>query len=206
MAGRLVTVAPQPDEEQVGDVDHAVGIHIGFEVGTNGSHLIADSGDVCGVDDAVNRQEREAPGHVLYYRTQADHRRADAHTGAKSGDSAAIAARPLDDPPMGPFGYSMIATEDGEPLDVEDFAFYDDCEECHERQWEELEGSMHVISHTDPLYRNTAKLALLEAGEEIYAYCSGCHAPQGVTTGLIPGETCSPPTSQPDFFVVFDTS
>jgi hypothetical protein len=45
---------------------------------------------------------------------------------------------------------------------------------------------MHVISHTDPLYRSTAELAREEAGEEIYTYCSGCHAPQGVTTGLIP--------------------
>ena len=115
--------------------------------------------------------------------------RADAHTGAEAGDSAALAggaAGMLDNPPMGPFGYSMIASEDGAPLDVEDFASYEDCEECHERQWEELEGSMHVIAHTDPIYRSTAELALLEAGEEIYAYCSGCHAPQGVTTGLIP--------------------
>jgi hypothetical protein len=115
--------------------------------------------------------------------------RADAHTGAKAGDSAAIAggaAGPLDDPPTGPFGYSLISSDDGAPLDTWDFAPYEDCEECHERQWEELGGSMHEISHTDPLYRNTAKLALLEAGEEIYAYCSGCHAPQGVTTGLIP--------------------
>jgi hypothetical protein len=50
-----------------------------------------------------------------------------------------------------------------------------------------MEGSMHVIAHTDPLYRSTAELALLEAGEEIYTYCSGCHAPQGVVTGMIPG-------------------
>ena len=116
--------------------------------------------------------------------------RPDAHTRAEAGDSAAMAggaAAPLAHPPMGPFGYSMITSEDGAPLDTEDFAPYEDCEECHERQWEELEGSMHVISHTDPIYRSTAELALLEAGEEIYAYCSGCHAPQGVTTGLIPG-------------------
>ena len=113
-----------------------------------------------------------------------------ADTGAEAGDFAAMAggaAGLLENPPMGPFGYSLVASQDGALLDVEDFAPYEECEECHERQWEELEGSMHVIAHTDPLYRSTAELALLEAGEEIYAYCSGCHAPQGVTTGLIPG-------------------
>jgi hypothetical protein len=120
----------------------------------------------------------------------ADPDRGAVRTGAESSDSAAIKGRvaePLESPPMGPFGYSMIASEDGAPLDAGDFAFYDDCAECHERQSEELEGSMHVISHTDPIYRRTAELARLEAGEEIYAYCSGCHAPQGVTAGLIPG-------------------
>ncbi len=76
-------------------------------------------------------------------------------------------------PPRGPFGYSLVAAEGGAQLDVGDFAPYEECGDCHERQWEELEGSMHVISHTDPLYRSTAELAREEAGEEIYTYCSG---------------------------------
>jgi hypothetical protein len=97
---------------------------------------------------------------------------------------------------MGPFGYSLVSSEDGEPLDVESFALYEECGDCHERQWEELEGSMHMIAHTDALYRATAELALLEAGEEIYTYCAGCHSPQGVTTGLIPG---TPEAELPEF-------
>jgi hypothetical protein len=96
-------------------------------------------------------------------------------------------AKPLENPPQGPFGYSLVASETGATLEVDDFAPYDDCADCHERQWEEMAGSMHMIAHTDPLYRNTAELARQEAGEEIYAYCSGCHSPQGVTSGLIPG-------------------
>jgi hypothetical protein len=96
-------------------------------------------------------------------------------------------AKQLENPPRGPFGYSLVASETGAPLEVEDFASYDDCADCHERQWEEMQGSIHMIAHTDPLYRNTAELARREAGEEIYTYCSGCHSPQGVTTGLIPG-------------------
>ncbi len=110
------------------------------------------------------------------------------HTGEESAAVPAKGgvAKRLENPPRGAFGYSLVASETGAPLDVEDFAPYDDCADCHERQWEEMEGSIHTIAHTDPLYRNTAELARKEAGEEIYAYCSGCHSPQGVTTGLIP--------------------
>ena len=93
---------------------------------------------------------------------------------------------PLDDPPRGPFGYSMVASEDGGTLDIEGFISYEECESCHERQWRELGGSMHTLAHTDPLYRAAADLARAEAGDEVYAYCAGCHSPQGVVTGLIP--------------------
>jgi hypothetical protein len=93
----------------------------------------------------------------------------------------------LENPPKRTFGYSLIATEDGEPLEEGSFESVEECSSCHERQGEEVEGSIHQIAHTDPLYRATAELARAEAGEEIYAYCSGCHSPQGVTMGLIPG-------------------
>jgi len=104
-------------------------------------------------------------------------------------------AKRLEDPPRGPFGYSLVATQTGAPLEVDDFAPFGDCADCHERQWEEMEGSIHTIAHTDPLYRSTAELARRQAGEEIYTYCSGCHAPQGVTTGLIPS---TPEAELPD--------
>jgi hypothetical protein len=108
---------------------------------------------------------------------------------AEESASAKRATGPVEmpeTPPRGPFGFSLIATESGAQLHISDFAPYEECADCHERQWQELEGSMHTLSHTDPLYRSTAELAREEAGEEIYTYCSGCHAPQGVTTGLIP--------------------
>ena len=84
-------------------------------------------------------------------------------------------AEPLANPPVGAFGYSMLASEDGERLEIDDFLSYQECADCHERQWEELQGSMHSVAHTDPIYRATAELARAEAGQEIYAYCSGCH-------------------------------
>ena len=80
----------------------------------------------------------------------------------------------------------MIDTESGKPLNIDQFADNDSCDACHERQVAELAGSMHSIAHTDPLYRATAELARTEAGPEVYTYCSGCHSPQGVTSGLIP--------------------
>jgi hypothetical protein len=104
-------------------------------------------------------------------------------------------AQPLASPPRGPFGYSLVASEGSEPLDIEGFISYEECASCHERQWEELEGSMHTLAHTDPLYRAAAELARAEAGEVVYTYCSGCHSPQGVVTGLIPG---TPDADLPD--------
>jgi hypothetical protein len=86
----------------------------------------------------------------------------------------------------GPFGLSMISTSDRKPLAEGAFTENDECGGCHERILKELSGSMHAIAHTDPLYRATAELARKEAGQEVYAYCSGCHSPQGVTMGLIP--------------------
>jgi hypothetical protein len=142
--------------------------------------LILAAGLILGCTHPSEPQTRDAVGEDA----------AAAYGGTGATDSPVITggvAELPENPPRGPFGYSLIAAEGGAQLGIGDFAPYEECGDCHERQWEELQGSMHVISHTDPLYRSTAELAREEAGEEIYAYCSGCHAPQGVTTGLIPG-------------------
>jgi hypothetical protein len=96
-------------------------------------------------------------------------------------------ARPdLDAPPRGPFGLSLVASADAEPVDIEAFVTNDTCGFCHERQYEEMHGSMHSVAHRDSLYRATAEMARREAGPEVYALCSGCHTPQGVASGLVP--------------------
>ncbi len=92
----------------------------------------------------------------------------------------------LDATPRGPFGLSMVASTDGRPVDIEAFVTNDTCGYCHERQYEEMQGSMHSIAHRDGLYRAAAEMALREAGPEVYALCSGCHTPQGVASGLVP--------------------
>ena len=89
-------------------------------------------------------------------------------------------------PPEGKFGYGLIATPGGGPLDAGDFLTNETCAVCHERQARELGGSMHSASHEDPLYRRFAEATRREAGPKVYAYCSACHAPVGVAAGLIP--------------------
>ena len=88
--------------------------------------------------------------------------------------------------PLGPFGLSQINTRDGKRASIDDFYLSQDCSLCHPRQWTELRGSMHDVAHEDSLYRHFAELAREEAGEEVYTYCSSCHSPAGVATGLIP--------------------
>ena len=92
------------------------------------------------------------------------------------------------EPPTGPFGLSMIRTPDRAPADIDLFQAAETCGVCHPRQLEELKGSMHLASHTDPLYRAMAELARKEAGPKMYAFCSGCHSAAGVLTRLIPAK------------------
>ncbi len=79
-----------------------------------------------------------------------------------------------------------MSTADGKPADIKRFALNTDCAECHPRQWREMKGSLHSVAHRDTLYRRTAELARKEAGEAVYAYCAGCHTPQGVASRLVP--------------------
>jgi hypothetical protein len=91
-------------------------------------------------------------------------------------------------PPTGQFGLSMIRTADKAAADIDLFQSRETCGVCHPRQVEELSGSMHSASHTDPLYRALAETARKEAGPKVYAFCAGCHSPAGVVTGLIPAK------------------
>jgi hypothetical protein len=93
---------------------------------------------------------------------------------------------PVDPVPRGPFGLSMVAGAEGKAVDIDAFVTNDTCGECHERQLQEMNGSMHSVAHVDRLYRSTAEIALHEAGPEVYALCAGCHTPHGVASGLVP--------------------
>jgi hypothetical protein len=89
-------------------------------------------------------------------------------------------------PVGGAFGLSRISTADGTAADIDSFLSSETCGFCHEREAKELQGSMHSASHGEPLYRSFAELARKEAGDGVYTYCSGCHSPAAVVSGLIP--------------------
>lgn len=89
-------------------------------------------------------------------------------------------------PLLGPFGLSRLMTADGAPADIDSFLSSETCGVCHERELKEWKGSLHSAAHAEPLYRSFAELARKEAGDKIYAYCSGCHSSAGVVSGLIP--------------------
>ena len=82
----------------------------------------------------------------------------------------------------------MIRTADQAQADLDLFQSTETCGVCHPRQLEELKGSLHLASHTDPFYRAMAELTRKEAGPKVYAFCAGCHSPAGVVTGLIPAK------------------
>lgn len=109
--------------------------------------------------------------------------------------SGILAANLTQERVRGPFGLSLVATGDGKPVAPESFGVLDDCSVCHARHAEEFDGSLHSVAHHDSLYRAFAEMARREAGEEVYAYCSGCHAPGSVVSGLVPG---TPESEVPD--------
>jgi hypothetical protein len=91
-------------------------------------------------------------------------------------------------PPHGPFGHTLVSTPDGKPAEIDSFFTNATCAVCHQRQFNELKGSMHSAAHEEPLYRRFAELARKEAGAKVYTYCSGCHSAAGVVSGLIPSK------------------
>ncbi|MBK7878291.1 MAG: hypothetical protein IPJ77_21760 [Planctomycetes bacterium] len=105
----------------------------------------------------------------------------------KPATEPAIARDGPADSLRGPFGLSRVTTPDEKPVAIDGFGLLDDCSTCHARQAEEFDGSFHSRSHHDPFYRAFAELARAEAGEATYAWCSGCHSPQSVVAGLVPG-------------------
>jgi hypothetical protein len=87
-----------------------------------------------------------------------------------------------------PFGPSNLTTASGKRADPDLYFEASDCGECHIDQFRDWNGSMHSRAHHDPIYLAFAELARKEAGEELYKFCSSCHAPLAVATGEIPGK------------------
>jgi len=92
---------------------------------------------------------------------------------------ASLALLAQDEPPFAP---SLMRTATGKAADPDDYFEAKDCGECHKAQYEEWEGSLHSRSHTDSIYLAFAEMARKEVGEDLYRFCSSCHAPLAVAT------------------------
>lgn len=86
-----------------------------------------------------------------------------------------------------PFAPSQLQTASGEVADADWYYEPEVCGECHTAQYEDWQGSMHSQAHKDPLYLAFANKAREVGGDDLYRFCSSCHAPGAVVTGEIPG-------------------
>ena len=61
------------------------------------------------------------------------------------------------------------------------------CGECHQKQYNEWNGSVHNMALKDPIYQGELNKAVKAVGHEITRQCEGCHSPAGMVTGEIKG-------------------
>ena len=85
------------------------------------------------------------------------------------------------------FPPSELATASGQPAKAAAFSEAETCGACHEGHVKAWQGSLHHRAHEDGLYTAFAELARREGGDQLYVFCSSCHAPAAVATGEIPG-------------------
>ena len=61
------------------------------------------------------------------------------------------------------------------------------CRDCHEKQYDEWNGSIHSLSFRDPVYQGELNKAVKAVGHDVARQCEGCHSPAGMVTGEIKG-------------------
>ena len=100
---------------------------------------------------------------------------------AMAGNAVADAAVLKDERRFPP---SYITTEAHEALRVEDWSDPEICGQCHTRQYQGWNGSMHSNAFNDPVFQ--AMWALAEkADPSMRNNCGSCHTPIGVMTDTI---------------------
>lgn len=61
------------------------------------------------------------------------------------------------------------------------------CRDCHEKQYDEWNGSVHSLAFRDPVYQGELNKAVKAVGHEVSRQCEGCHSAAGMVTGEIKG-------------------
>ncbi len=62
-----------------------------------------------------------------------------------------------------------------------------ECGGCHEKQYQEWNGSVHQLAFLDPIYQGELNKANKAVGHDVTRQCEGCHSAAGVVTGEIKG-------------------
>lgn len=87
------------------------------------------------------------------------------------------------------FPPSELTTLSGKPARPTAFSEAESCGACHDAHVKDWKGSLHHRAHADGIYTAFAELARREGGDQLYLFCSSCHASAAVATGEIPGRT-----------------
>jgi hypothetical protein len=93
---------------------------------------------------------------------------------------------PLPKPPQSedmPF-FPFRASTDSRKLDVHMFQDPKACGGCHKDIFEEWENSVMANAWQDPIYRELLKRASEATRGALDNFCTGCHTPIGLTTGM----------------------
>jgi len=91
----------------------------------------------------------------------------------------------LADPQRLPFYPHRANTTENRPLAGNDFDRAEVCGSCHQEIFKQWQASAMAQAWEDPIYRALLARASDATGGSVDNFCTGCHTPVGLTTGLI---------------------
>jgi hypothetical protein len=83
------------------------------------------------------------------------------------------------------FKPSYITVKDHRQLTPDDWTDPEVCAQCHPRQYEGWQGSMHSNAFKDPVFQALWAMGEKATGGKIRNHCAGCHSPIGTATQSI---------------------
>lgn len=87
-----------------------------------------------------------------------------------------------------PFPPSYITTDGAKPhasLTPDDWTDPRICGQCHSRQYQGWQGSMHSHAFHDPVFQALWALAEKDESVDVFNHCASCHSPIGTVTNTI---------------------
>jgi hypothetical protein len=83
------------------------------------------------------------------------------------------------------FKPSYITVKDHRKLTPDDWTDPEVCAQCHPRQYEGWQGSMHSNAFKDPVFQALWAMGEKATGGKVRNHCAGCHSPIGTATESI---------------------